>query len=156
MKTLKRIGASLLAWGLISPVLSWADPAVVRTFEEPSPQADARPTTVVDFLPWYAVPDRYLFSGGYFMHLNITEMRIDHVANNSRCTPRNRMFMISASFAQPIGHDLFSSRFELPLVSADRLNVARLRPAAVGDYVAHFSNAPLSSAVLGISLTARF
>ena len=90
------------------------------------------------------------------MHLNITEMRIDHVSDDSHCTRRNRTFMISAGFAQPIGNRLFSSRFELPLLSADRMAVSRLHSASVGDYVIHMSDAPMYSSSAQLLLSARF
>jgi len=83
-------------------------------------------------------------------------MRIDHVSENSRCTRKNRTFMISASFAQPIGNRMFSSSFELPILSADRLMVSRLVPASVGDYVVHLSNTPLLGSASQVLVSARF
>jgi len=115
-----------------------------------------QPASAASYMPWYAVPGRFLFSGSYYTHLNITEMRIDHVSDNSRCTRRNRVFMISATFAQPIGNRLFSSRFDLPLFSADRFMVSRLAPASLGDYVIHLSNAPLYNSAAQLILSARF
>src|SRR5689334_9231559 len=68
-----------------------------------------------NFLAWYSIPSRYLFTGNYYVHLSQKnmEMRIDHVAMDSRCTRQNRNFMISASLAQPIGHLMGSSQIEL-------------------------------------------
>src|SRR6185295_10988736 len=131
------LGASLLA-----PVVSYASPALPMTFSGTAGNQTAQATPTGD-MPWFVLPGRYLFSGGYFVKLSIQEMRIDHMTDNTRCTRRNRGFMISASFAQPIGRELFSSSFEIPLLSADRLSVSRLAPASVGDYVMHLSNAPL-------------
>jgi hypothetical protein len=149
-----RIWASLLAGGLLLPGLGFAEEAANESFDAGSSSGGY--FTVASLMPWYAVPDRYLFSGGYYMHLNITEMRIDHVADNSRCTKRNRNFMVAVSFAQPIGNELFSSRFELPLISGEQMSVKQLHPASPGDYVVHLSNIPLINSTLGMAVAARF
>jgi hypothetical protein len=90
------------------------------------------------------------------MKLNRTAMRIDHVADNSRCTRKNRTFMITAFFGQPIGNNLFSGTFELPIVSADRFKISRLAPASVGDYVVHLSDTPMYSSSAQLRISARF
>jgi len=140
---------------LLAPVLCHADPAVPVTFPAEAAYSQATPHSAISYLPFVALPGRFLFSGGYTVHLNLTEMRIDHIATDSRCTPHNRTFMISAGFAQPVGQ-LFSSRFELPLFSADRFSMYRLAPASVGDYVVHLSNSPLYSSAASLIITARF
>jgi hypothetical protein len=142
--------------GLLAMPAHASQQAVRQTFPGRVPPSQKQVVTIASYLPWYAVPDRYLFSGGYYMHLSITEMRIDHVADESRCTRGNRTFMIAAAFSQPIGNRLGSGRYELPLFSADRFAVSRLSHASVGDYVLHFSDAPLYHAALGLALTARF
>lgn len=106
-------------------------------------------------MPWFAIPSRYIFSGNYYTHLTLTEMRIDHVSDDSRCTRKNRTFMISASVAQPIGNRLFSTQCELPLLSADHLTT-HMAPASVGDYVLHLSNSPLNGPNAQLLVSTRF
>jgi hypothetical protein len=147
--------ASLLTLGLIAP--SWGLPGNRKTFEE-TPLVSVAPDqpTTAGYLPWVALPRKYLFSGSFYTHLSVTEMRIDHVAENSRCTRKNRTFMISASYGQPIGNNLFSSTFELPLLSADRFKLSRLAPATMGDYVIHLSNSPMLNSSAQLVVSARF
>ena len=138
------------------PREGFAQSAAYETFFiSPGPTAPGQ-TFTTGAIPWYSFPGRFFFSGGYYMNLSITEMRIDHVSENSRCTRKNRTFMISASFAQPIGNRMFSSSFELPILSADRLMVSRLVPASVGDYVVHLSNTPLLGSASQVLVSARF
>jgi hypothetical protein len=146
----------MLAWGL----LNLADCSASTALPAPPNQGPTdRPEmagAASKNIPWFILPGRYLFSGGYYVKLSIQEMRIDHMTDNTRCTRHNRTFMISASFAQPVGKELFSSRFELPLASADSFSPSRLAPASVGDYVMHLSNSPLVTQVSMLMLTARF
>jgi len=141
---------------LLTPVSGHTVPAVLRSYIEPTQEVNLPPSSPASYMPWYALPSRFLFSGGYFMKLSVTELQIDHVADNSRCTRKNRTFMISASFEQPVGREFFSSRVDLPLVSADRFSVSRLAPASVGDYVLFLSNTQLDNPAAYIRLSARF
>src|SRR5262245_9429169 len=128
---------------LLGPALGWGHTlATVESYREPIAQR-ARTPSPSDFMPWYAVPDRYLFSGSYNVKLTITEMQIDHLAYDSRCSLPRRNYMIAASFGHPIGHELFSGTVELPLLAGDRLEMSRMAPAAVGDYVLRLSGTPL-------------
>jgi len=147
--------ASLLAGGLLSPVLCLASPALPVSFNQGPAVRQGQPLQTTNTMPWFILPGRFLFSGGYYVKLSIQEMRIDHMTDDTRCTRKNRTFMISASFAQPVG-ELFSSRFELPLFSADSFSVSRLVPASVGDYVMHLSNAPLYNSAAQLMVTAKF
>ena len=146
--------AIIIVGSLLTPLACFADPATTVVYGEPHVQQTPRQSPT-SFLPFIAIPGRFLFTGGYYMNLNRTEMRIDHIASDSRCTQRNRTFMISASYAQPVGQ-LFSSRYELPLFSADRFAPSRLSPASFGDYVVHLSNEPLYSAALTLQIVTRF
>ncbi len=159
MKTQWRVWCwtSLLAGGLLSPLVCHAAPPAVREeFTDPvAARAERQPSAFKD-IPLYAFPGRFLFSGTYYTHLSLTEMRIDHVAINSRCTRQNRTFMISAGYLAPIGNRLGAGRFEVPFLSADSFQVSRLAPASVGDYVVHLSNDYVYSASAQLFLTARF
>ena len=141
----------------MAPSLCSAGEAVLLQFA-PAPNAQVTHRGNLpdgNYLPWFSVPSRFLFTGNYYAHLSRVEMRIDHVASDSRCTRQNRTFMISASYAQPIGL-MGSSRFDIPLVSADRFDVTRLAPASVGDYVVHLSDNRVYNPALYLLLTARF
>lgn len=118
-------------------------------------QTGVAPVRAPNYTPWYNLTDRY-FSGYYYMNLSLTELQIDHVASNSRCTRKNRTFMISASFEQPVGRDFFMGRFDVPLLFADRLVVSRLAPASVGDYVLHLSNSQIENNAAYLRVSARF
>jgi hypothetical protein len=149
----------LLAGCLLSPMSGQGaiPPAVHQNLmESPANMPDTNHNSALNFTPIYGFPGRYLFSGNYFTHLSITELRIDHVTEDSRCTRRNRSFMISAGYAMPIGNQLGAGRFEVPFLSADSLTVSRLAPASVGDYVVHLSNDHLYSGAAEMFLTARF
>ena len=138
------------------PWVCTSEAAAYQTFfVAPGPTGPGQ-TFTTRAIPWYSFPGRYLFSGGYYMNLSITEMRIDHVSEDSRCTRKNRTFMISASFAQPIGNRLFSSSFEFPVLSADRLMMSRLETASIGDYIVHLSNTPLLGSASQMLISARF
>ncbi len=113
------------------------------------------PITAPKYTPWYNLADRF-FSGYYYMNLSLTELQIDHVASNSRCTRKNRTFMISASFEQPVGTNFFSGRFDVPLFFADRFTISRLAPASVGDYVLHLSNSQIENNAAYLRVSARF
>lgn len=97
----------------------------------------------------------FLFSGGYTADLSIKELRIDHMVSRSRCPQRNRACLFALSYSQPIGQNLFSSRFDFPLLSSETLG-GYWGPASVGDYVVHLANTPLTSPVLMLFATARF
>jgi hypothetical protein len=139
----KLLAVGVLAAMMLLPALSSGSPSPSNLSIAPN-------------MPWFVLPGRYLFTGNYKVKLSITEMRIDHMTDDTRCTRRNRGFMISAGYAQPIGNRLFSSSFELPLLSADQMLPSRLAPASVGDYVMHLSNAPLYSSTAQLLITARF
>jgi len=101
------------------------------------------------------VPQRFLFTGNYNVKLTITEMRIDHMARKSQCPMKKRSCMVSLSYAQPIGQALFSSRFDLPLLSTESLQ-SSWAMASFGDYVLHLSNTPLYSPSLRLVASVRF
>jgi hypothetical protein len=144
--------AGLFVLGISGSATAELSPARPVSFAAGEPAIMAPTRTI----PWFILPGRFLLSGAYFVKLSVQEMRIDHMTDDTRCTRKNRTFMISAAFAQPIGRQLFSSGLEIPLFSADRFAVDRLAPASVGDYVLHLSNTPLTSSVAQLMLTARF
>lgn len=102
------------------------------------------------------IPRSYLMAGNYKVHLSITEMQIDHMAQNSRLTMKNRTCLITLGYVQPIGNNLFSSRFEVPLIGNQKMGFSNWVPASTGDYVLHFSNTPVYSATLQLGASIRF
>jgi hypothetical protein len=158
MKKLAKIWPSIMFVGyLLTPVSSEAlQTATRQTFEEPGYYMEPTPASAADYMPWYAIPNRFLFSGGYYADLSITELKIDHVSQNSKCTRKNRTFMISASYETPVGTNFFSTRMDVPLLFADRFSVTRLAPASVGDYVLHLSNSPMEYGAGFIRVSTRF
>jgi hypothetical protein len=159
MKTQRYLAvtASVLAGGFFGPVQSWAAlPASYEAFARPAVVQTVHHKSALEYMPIYGIPSRYLFTGNYITHLSITELRIDHISDDSRCTRQNRTFMISAGYSEPIGNRLGSGRVELPFLSADSFLLSRLTPASVGDYVVHLSNEQLYSAAAQLFLTARF
>jgi hypothetical protein len=101
------------------------------------------------------LPRRFIFTGDYAMKLTVTEMRIDHVAALSRCTVPKRVCMLSLSYAQPVGTDFFTSRFDFPLFSASSLGSDWSR-ASLGDYIVYLSNHALYSRTVKLLGSARF
>jgi hypothetical protein len=152
-----RIGRFLLILFLVSPL--------VRA-EYNSSQADydakiqePRFHTKKDFYQTFPgvtmLPQRFLFTGDYAVNLTVTEMRIDHIAQRSRCTVAKRICILSLSYAQPVGTDFFSSRFDFPLFSASSLGSDWSR-ASFGDYVIYLSNQRSYSRTMRLLASARF
>ncbi len=111
---------------------------------------------VVSNMPFLGLfTQSFLLTGRYAVDLSIREMRIDHMATSSTCPMKNRDCIIGLSFVQPVGTNRFSTRFDVPLLSAPSM-VAAWAPATVGDYVIHLANEPIQTAYAQIITSIRF
>ena len=101
------------------------------------------------------IAQNYIFSGRYAFDLSIKEMRIDHMATSSTCPIKNRGCVIGLSFTQPVGTNMFSTRFDMPVISAPAYR-SHWEPATVGDYVVHLSNEPVEHPYVQLMTSVRF
>lgn len=128
--------------------------AGAQTGDTASPSNDLFPIPVVGYFTQH-----YLFSGNYSAHLRLTNLRIDHMADQTECTMPKRICRLSVAYSQPIGNHMGLGEFELPLMGSSGIT-SPWSPASVGDYVASFSSIPLDAieppAALGLRLTLRF
>jgi hypothetical protein len=96
-----------------------------------------------------------VLADAYHVNLTVKEMRIDHMATNSRCPLRQRSCTVSLSVAQPVGSNLFSSRLDIPLLSSQQM-LSSWNTASPGDYILHLSNTALRGPDLRLVASARF
>jgi len=96
----------------------------------------------------------FFIGDGFKMKLSGTELRIDHMATQSRAPMARRTCMVSLNMSSPVA--FFGSSMELPLATSPKLGNGWAM-TSLGDYVLHFSkDAPVASPTLGFKLTARF
>src|SRR5579863_3561691 len=124
---------SLLGVGmLVIPSLVGAH-VTLDSGDAPVQANDALPIPVVGY-----ITQHYLFGGNYSTHLKLTNLRIDHMADQTECTMPKRICRISVAYSQPIGNHMGIGEFELPLMGSSGITDPWSH-AAVGDYVASFS-----------------
>jgi hypothetical protein len=133
---------------------AWANPAVPAPLAI-KPDAALYPKQEDSFQVIGWLPRSFLLNGGYAMKLTIKEMRIDHVAEQSRATMARRACTISFSYSQPVGAELFSSRFDMPLLASERIT-SQWRAGSWGDYIIHLSDTPLRSKSFRLMANAKF
>lgn len=141
---------------LASPGWATPEPSLFSYNAKATQTKYHRPEDILPRIPILnLIPKTFLFSGGYTVDLSIKEMRIDHMTKDSKSPRQNRSCLIAFSYLQPVGDGLFSSRFDVPLLSASHIN-ARWGAASVGDYVIFLSNTPAYSSAMKLLASARF
>jgi hypothetical protein len=110
---------------------------------------------VVAELPVIArIPRSFVIGDGFKIKLTQSDLRIDHMATNSRAPVSRRQCMLSFHVASPVA--FFGSQMELPILNATSLK-SRWNMSSLGDYVLMFSkDAPVESPTFGLRLSARF
>ncbi len=109
--------------------------------------------------PVFGLLNTYFFTGHFKAHLQVTELRIDHMADHTACTMPRRACRLSLGYSSAIGRNLGMSELELPLVGSAGVR-SQWAVASMGDYVARFwsapSNVPRPSSAVKLILTLAF
>lgn len=146
---------SLLGVGiLVFPALAGAQAIDRDDVAATTPSNDVLPIPVVGY-----VTQHFLLSGNYAAHLKLTNLRIDHMADQTECTMPKRVCRLSIAYSQPIGNHVGLGEFELPLIGSEGIT-SPWSHAEVGDYIASFSDVPRDAIVppptLGLLATLKF
>jgi hypothetical protein len=144
---------SVMLTGVVKPCLAdvYTPKNVSRTVTHPVQSAE----DAVSRVPGLRKFARGLFIGdGFKMKLSGTELRIDHMATQTRAPMTRRTCMVSINVASPVA--FFGSSMELPLATSSGLSTG-WGMTSLGDYVLHFSkNATVESPTFGLKVSARF
>jgi hypothetical protein len=111
--------------------------------------------SVYHYSPMAIISRRFLTDGVYRFKLTTQELRIDHAARSGDEVRKPRACYWGLRYTQPVGSNLFSSRFDIPLVSSNEIGRS-WAPAAVGDYSIFLSQRPEKSTSLQFVAELRF
>lgn len=151
------IGSGIVLLGLMTLYQSASASALNYTAEIKSQETRYRtPEDLLSMVPLLGdIPRTFLIGDGYKMDLSIDEMRIDHMATNSRSPMKHRICNVSLSYALPVA-GFFSSSFDFLLFNGDTFKPSDLSMSTLGDYVIHLSRQPLDGSTLKLVANARF
>jgi hypothetical protein len=115
-----------------------------------------RPEDAIDMIPFLgSIPKSFLVGDGYKMRLTAKELRIDHMGNRSASPAHRRNCMVGISYSTPVA-GFFSSRIDIPFMSADKPAIENWTRNSLGDYVIFLSRQPVDKAAVRLIATARF
>lgn len=153
---MKRLSYSLLLGICMGMALGHLTPARAEDFAiKLSSSPYQRPEDLLDRVPLLsAIPRTFIFGDGYQMKLSGRELRIDHMAEDSRAPASHRNCSFGLSYTTPTA--FFTSRVDIPFFSADTLAWDSWTRNSFGDYVVYFSKTPVDTATLRLVLSAKF
>ncbi len=113
------------------------------------------PEDLIDKIPFLGdIPRTFLMGDGYTMKLSGTQLRIDHMAEDSHSKGEKRTCMVGLSYITPVA--FFSTRIDIPIFNSPTLAFSDWSRSSLGDYVMYMSRTPVSHPALTLALTARF
>lgn len=155
-KALFRFGFSILIGGLaLAPVAQ----AAVSPYA-PAPRAGQtkyeRPEDLLEKVPFLSeIPRTLLIGDGFKMDISLDHLRIDHMGSRSRSPASKRNCLIGLSYTTPVA-GFFTSRMDLPLLTASEFRWSAWTPSTLGDYVAFFSRGAVEQTSYHLVLSAKF
>jgi len=115
-----------------------------------------RPEDLLDKIPFLSdIPRTFLIGDGFKMDLSLDHLRIDHMGSRSRNPVSRRTCLFGLSYTTPVA-GFFTSRVDLPLLSAAEFRWSEWTPCSLGDYVAFFSNGVSEGPSFRLVLSAKF